>query len=281
MREDIAGLPPRPQEPLPHPPPSRARVGYLPLDRVRLEEVLALAEERVRRGQGACVLLAGVQQAVAAESHPRLREALAGADLCLPGAPELVWAAQRIGRPLPEPRSGVEWLLPLVQRARERSWRLFLIGAGPGSAERAAEALRREYRVQVVGVATPVVPPEPRGHIVESLVRRLQEARPHLVLTCMDTPRQELLCRQLATRLRSVVVGAGEALQALAEPECKAARAPREAGNNTWGWVRWLLAEPLPHLRRDLSFLMLVRRTARVRQHTYTGGSGPGRHWVL
>jgi N-acetylglucosaminyldiphosphoundecaprenol N-acetyl-beta-D-mannosaminyltransferase len=279
MSEHIAGLPQRPLEALPHPPPSRARVGYLPLDRVRMEEVLALAEERVRRGEGACVLLAGVPQAVAAESHPRLREALAGADLCLAGAPELVWAAQQVGRPLPEQRSGVEWLLPLLQRARERDWRPFLIGSGPGSAERAAEALRREHRAQVVGVATPMVPAEPRGYMVESLVRRLEEARPHLVLTCMDTPRQELLCRQLAARLRRVVVGAGEALHALAEPE--SARAPREACGNAWGWVRWLLAEPLPHLRRDLSFLMLMRRTARVRQHAHPGSSGPGRHWVL
>ncbi|MGZ3460942.1 MAG: WecB/TagA/CpsF family glycosyltransferase, partial [Archangium sp.] len=159
-------------------------------------------------------------------------------------------AAGVIGRPLPEPRAGAEWLPPLALLASERAWRVIVVAERPGIAEWTACALRERYGLLAVGVAAPGVPADGQGPWVDRLLERIALTRPHLVLVSMATPRQELFCQHAAARLQSaVLVGLGTALESLLDGR----RASRG---------RWLTA-PVRWLRRSLAFLCVLAGSRR------------------
>ena len=193
---------------------SRARIGHVPLDLLRLDEVLARLERLIASGQGGRVLLPGVEQVLRAEHDEALREALATADVCLAGSAVMVRAASVLGTPVPEPRAGAGWLPPLAALARQRGWRVLVVADRPGVAEWAAGALRDRHGLLATGVSAVGLPPQGLG--LERLVERIALTRPDLVLVSLATPQQELFCQAAAARLRpAVLVGLGSALESL------------------------------------------------------------------
>jgi len=229
------------------------RIGQVPLDMGRLDEVLACIERLVASGQGGRVLTPGVEQVVRAEADVSLREALATAELSLAGGAALVRAARLIGAPFPE--QGTRWLPALAGLARARAWRVLVVADQPGLAEWTACALRDRYGLLSVGVAATGVPEDGRGPWVDRLIDRVALTRPHLVLVSMETPKQELFCQYAATQLQpAVLVGTGTALESLLDKPWTPRRR-RTLGALVSAPVRWL--------RRNLTFLRVLAASRR------------------
>ncbi|HYO51924.1 WecB/TagA/CpsF family glycosyltransferase [Archangium sp.] len=229
----------------------RVRIGHVPLDMGRLDEVLSCIERLVAGGQGGRILTPDVEQVVLAEDDASLREALATAELSLAGGAALVRAARVIGSPLPESRAGAAWLPALTGLASARAWRVLVVADQPGLAEWTACALRDRYGLLAVGVAAPGVPGDGRGPWVDRLIDRIALTRPHLVLVSMATPTQELFCQYAAARLQpAVLVGTGMALESLLERRWM----PRR---------RWPLMAPVRWLRRSLTFVRILAASRR------------------
>jgi N-acetylglucosaminyldiphosphoundecaprenol N-acetyl-beta-D-mannosaminyltransferase len=242
----------------------RVRIGQVPLDRMRLNEVLGSIESLVASGQGGRVLTPDVEQVVRAEHDTALREALVTAELSLAGGPALVRAARVIGQPLPEPRAGAQWLPPLARRASERTWRVFVVAERSGIAERTACLLRDRYGVLAVGATFPRGATDAGGPGVDRFLERIDLTRPHLVLVSMATPRQELFCQYAAAHLRSVVLlGLGRTLESAWDEDRPA---PRWRAWVRLGWrerCQWLLTAPARLLHRKLSFFRILLRARR------------------
>ncbi|ATB26629.1 WecB/TagA/CpsF family glycosyltransferase [Melittangium boletus] len=219
--------------------PTSARrifIGRVPVDSGRLEDVLGRVARLVESGQGGRVILPDVDHVVRAEREEALREALATAELSLAGSPALVRAAERLGSPLVEPRSGAQWLPPLAGLARERAWRVVVVSDRPNLSERAAGVLRDTHGLLAVGVAAPDMPGDGQGPGVERLIERIALTRPDLVWVSLATPTQELFCLRAAAQLpRAVLVGTGPALESLARSLPGSRRR-----NPWWAPVRWL-----------------------------------------
>lgn len=194
----------------------RVRIGHVPVDLGRLDEVLRSIEGLVADGQGGHILTPDVEQVALAEGDAALRESLARAELSLAGGPALVRVARVSGSPLPEAVSGAEWLRALAGLASARAWRVLVVAERPGVAEWAACSLRERHGLLAVGVAAPGVPEDGRGPWVDRLLERISLTRPDLVLVSLETPKQELFCQHAAARLQpAVVVGLGTALESL------------------------------------------------------------------
>ena len=74
------------------------------------------------------------------------REAVNGADLVLADGIGVIYGAKMLGTPLKGRVTGIGFAQELMARMAEDGKRLFLLGAKPGVAERAAENLQRQYR---------------------------------------------------------------------------------------------------------------------------------------
>lgn len=259
-----------PSSPRPPAVPGRLKLGHLAIDPLTLAGAVDAVEALVEQGQGGVVVTPNVDHVVIAERDEGFRAAYAAADLALADGMPIVWASRLLGAPLPEKVSGSDLVLPLLARAAARGWRVFLLGAGPGVAEAAAERLRRELRVEVVGTAAPMVSaapgaPDPEG---DRAVEEIRAARPQLVLVAFGAPKQERwMHARRAALAPSVLLGVGASLDFLAG---RVRRAPRWMSRGGLEWLWRLAREPRRLSRRylveDPRFLAVLWRTARERR---------------
>lgn len=254
----------------------RLRVGRLEIDPVTMTGALDRIEALVARGRGGIVVTPNVDHVVIAERSAEFREAYAAADLSLADGQPVVWSSRLLGVPLPEKVSGSDLVLPLVDRAAARSWRVFLLGAGPGVADAAAERLRREHGVTIVGTAAPFVTVasgagDPEGDVA---VEAIRAAKPHLVLVAFGAPKQEIwMHRRRAALAPAVLLGIGASLDFVAG---RVRRAPRWISRAGLEWIWRLAREPRRLARRylveDPRFLAILWRT--WREHRRLGRLG-------
>jgi N-acetylglucosaminyldiphosphoundecaprenol N-acetyl-beta-D-mannosaminyltransferase len=251
-------------------PAPRLRLGPVEIDPVTLEQAIGAIERLVARGQGGFVVTPNVDHVVIAERREDFRDAYAAASLSLADGQPIVWSSRLLGDPLPGKVSGSDLVLPLMARAARLGWRVFLLGAGPGVAEIAAERLRREHGVEVVGTAAPFVTvgpgePDPEGDAAAEVIRA---ARPDLVLVAFGAPKQELwMHRRCAALAPSVLLGVGASLDFVAG---RVRRAPRLVSRLGLEWLWRLAREPRRLWRRylvdDPRFLRVLWREVRRRR---------------
>ncbi len=218
------------------------------------------------------VLTPNVDHVVVAERSEEFRDAYAAADLSLADGMPIVWSSRLLGAPLPEKVSGSDLVLPLMDRAAARGWSVFLLGAGPGIANAAAERLRRERRVHVVGTAAPYVrvgpgEPDPDG---DAAVEAIRGARPDLVLVAFGAPKQEIwMHRRREALAPAVLLGVGASLDFVAG---RVRRAPSWVSGAGLEWLWRLAREPRRLARRylveDPRFLAVLWRELRRRRRS-------------
>ena len=81
--------------------------------------------------------------------------ALNRADLRVPDGVGVLWAARLLGAPLQQRVTGSDGIYQISQRAAEQGWRVYLLGAEEGVAERTAQILSERYAgLQVAGTTS-------------------------------------------------------------------------------------------------------------------------------
>ncbi|MBI5542528.1 MAG: WecB/TagA/CpsF family glycosyltransferase, partial [Deltaproteobacteria bacterium] len=191
---------------------TRLRLGEVEIDVLTFAQALDAIERLVEGRQGGFVVTPNVDHVVNASRHPLLRQAYGTASLSLVDGTPVVWASRLLGCALPEKISGSDLVLPLMARAAERQWRVFLTGARPGIAELAAEKLRL-LGANIVGTDCPNLTLGPDGVLGgEEAATRARLANPDLVLAAFGSPKQEIWLSQNQHLLRpaaGLAVGAG------------------------------------------------------------------------
>ena len=229
----------------------RVRIGPIAVDALSFAEALNAVDALVAARRGGTVFTANVDHVVLADRVPEFRATYAGADLALADGMPLVWASRLLSDPLPQKVSGSDLLVPLVERAAARGWRVYFLGAGPGVADEAARRLRVRFpALAVAGVDAPHVQasgPDPEG---DAALGRLSAARPDLVLVAFGAPKQELWIHRNRERLSpAVAVGVGASLDFVAG---RVRRAPRLLSSAGLEWLWRLGHEPRRLWRRYL-----------------------------
>ncbi len=166
------------------------RVDAVTLDRAARAILEATRTNRLRSGRGRLwlVVTPNPEIVMAAQSDAELREILNSADLAVADGVGLVWAANRLGSPLPGRVAGFDLLVEVLARGAGEGLRVFLLGARPGVAEAAAARCMAEHPGLVVtGTHHGYFPPD-RDDEVAGLVAATS---PDLVVTGMGSPRQE------------------------------------------------------------------------------------------
>jgi len=246
-------------------PRTRVRFGELWVDSLTFAEALDEIEALVAAGRGGSVFTPNVDHVVNVDASPSFRDAYAAASLSLADGQPLVWTSRLLGAPLPEKISGSDLVLPLMERAAARRWRVYLLGGGAGVAEKAAKVLTARLGVTIVGCDAPMVSLEPDPAADGAMIERIQAAKPELLLVALGAPKQELWLHRVGPRIRPTVgIGVGAALDFVAG----ARRAPRWMSRAGLEWLFRLFQEPRRMSRRyllnDPKFLLILYRTLRI-----------------
>jgi N-acetylglucosaminyldiphosphoundecaprenol N-acetyl-beta-D-mannosaminyltransferase len=227
----------------------RLRIGTLWIDVLSFAEALREIEMLVAGRQGGAVYTPNVDHVLKAESSHAFRRAYEEASLSLADGMPLVWVSGLLGCQLPERVAGSDLIVPLVERAALRHWRVYLLGGAPGVAEAAAKLLIEDFGVCVAGWDDCLIGKD--GSDVEGdSVARARAAKPDLILVALGPPKQELWIHRSANAVRPAVgVGIGAGLDFLTG---KYKRAPRWMARAGLEWVFRLFQEPRRLWRRYL-----------------------------
>jgi len=235
------------------------RILGIPIHDVTLDEAVEQAAAWVREGGAHQIATVNPEFVMAARRDPAFRAVLEGADLCLPDGVGITLAARYLGRPLRERVAGVDLAEALAARAAREGWRLFLLGAAPGVADRVASVLAARYPgLTVAGTHAG----SPRREEEEDIVRRVREAGADVLLVAYGAPAQDLwLARNLARTGAKVGVGVGGAFDYIAGVVPRAPRWMRRAGLE---WLYRLIRQPWRWRRQRVlplyALLVLISR---------------------
>lgn len=249
--------------------PAAIRLLGVPVHRVTMAGALSqiagyMAGDRLHQ-----IVTVNPEFVMKAQEDPQFMHVLQQADLCIADGIGLLYAARRYGQHLPERVPGSELVYHLAEAAAAHGWRLFLLGAQPGVAERAAEILCRRYPgLQIAG--TYAGSPDPAEDA--AIVARVNASRAGLLYVAYGAPRQDKWIARNRDVLESVrvAIGVGGALDFIAG---KAIRAPLWLRRLNLEWLYRLVREPWRWRR----MLALPRFAWRVLRTPYSpeGGVGP------
>ena len=174
-----------------------------------------------------------------ARRNGAFRRVLAAADMATPDGFGLLLVARWRGTPLRGRVTGVALVERLAALAAERGYALFLLGAAPGVAERAARALERRcpgLRVAGCYAGSPRPDDEP------AIRARIAAARPDILLVAYGHPAQDLWIARNQPLLRApVAIGVGGAFDYLAGVVPRAPAWMRRLGLE---WLYRLIRQP-------------------------------------
>jgi N-acetylglucosaminyldiphosphoundecaprenol N-acetyl-beta-D-mannosaminyltransferase len=159
----------------------------VPFDNVNLAETLRLAEEMIATPQPHYAAIVGVDFLAAAIDDVELRRILFDAHLVVAEDKTVVWASKLLGNELPCSVTVPNLIPELLNRAEEKGWRVFLLGADHTMATKVQS---RHPKLQLVGNYVP--PDQPLLEMNHADIRRrLHTAKPDILLVAFGSPKQE------------------------------------------------------------------------------------------
>jgi len=163
----------------------------------------------------------------------------------------LIWASRIQGTPLPERVAGSSLISSLSAAAGKQGHSVYLLGGDKGTAEQAAEVLKKNYPgVRIAGIYYPEFGFESDEAQVQKLIAHLTAANPDIVYVALGSPKQEWLIGQLRGYLpRAWWLGIGISFSFLSGHVKRAPEWMQRAGLE---WVHRLCQEPRRLARRYL-----------------------------
>lgn len=217
----------------------RVKILGIPVDRVDMKTAVARINSFIRNGKPHHVITLNAEILYRARTDSSLKNVIDQAHLITPDGAGVVWAARRLGAPLPERVTGIDLLQEVARRAARKRWNLFLYGGKPGVAQESARVLQARFPgLRVSGTAHGYLsPPEEK-----ELLAGLRRNPPHILLVALGAPRQEFWIREHLDDLRiPVCIGVGGSLDVISG---KVKRAPLFWRRMGLEWLYRLLRQP-------------------------------------
>jgi lipopolysaccharide heptosyltransferase II len=222
-----------------HERPPTVRILGVPVHGVTFAGLLETIERLIGSRRAHQIATVNPEFVMAARHDSIFQVILERATLCLPDGVGLLWAARWLGGRLPERVTGSDGVPLIAARAAEEGWRLFLLGAAPGVAERTAAILSERYpELRVAGTYAG----SPAAEEEEEIVALVNESAADILLVAYGAPKQDKWIARNLPRLRvGVAMGVGGSFDFISG---EAVRAPVWMQRLGLEWLHRLVREP-------------------------------------
>lgn len=229
------------------------------VDNLTMEETLETIEGFIHDQTPHQHVVVNVDKIVKAQHDPALREIINQCHLINADGMPVVWASRLLGKPLKERVAGIDLFEALMQRAAERGWRVYLLGAKEEVVLRVRQLFESRFPALVVA-----------GHRngywraeeEESVADAIRQARADLLFVAISSPKKEkFLGRWQGSMGVPFAMGVGGSFDVFAG---LVKRAPRWMQLSGLEWFYRFLQEPRRMFRRyfieDMAFVGLLLR---------------------
>jgi N-acetylglucosaminyldiphosphoundecaprenol N-acetyl-beta-D-mannosaminyltransferase len=237
----------------------RIQIAGCPVDDASVDETLSFVDRCIETRASCRHGFINAAKVVSIQKDHRFREALRTCDLLSPDGMSIVWASRLLGMPLPERVNGTNLMWALVQRAADRGYRVFFLGASDDVIRLAVEIFSQRFPPLVIagyrnGYFSRDEEPEVAAQITES--------RADILLVGFGSPMKELwLERWVPTMRIPFCMGVGGSFDVVVG---RVRRAPDWVQQMGMEWAYRLVQEPRRMWKRYLLgnwvFLYLIAR---------------------
>ena len=216
---------------------NRIQVLGAGFDSVTLDEAVDIALDLICEHKAAYAVTPNPEIVMLAARDPELMSAVNGASLVLPDGIGIIYGAKILKTPLKAKVPGIDFASSLMSRLAGKGGSVYLFGAKPGVAEKAAENLSAKYPGLVIcGTHNGYFDDD--GPIIEDINAK----KPDLLLVCLGAPKQEKWMAANAGRLDvGLMAGLGGSLDVFAGAVKRAPEFFQKAGLE---WFYRLCREP-------------------------------------
>ena len=242
-----------------------SRVTFLntEVDNLTMDEAIDKAEELIIKKKPSYVVTPNVDHIVKLETDKEFQDVYKNADLILTDGMPLIWISKMKGNPIKEKISGSDFFPKLCERAAEKGYSLFLLGAAEGVAAKAAKNLKEKYEgLNIVGTYSPSYGFEKKDDEIKMIIEMINETKPDILAVGLGAPKQEKFLYKYKNELNvpiSLAIGASIDFEA-----GNINRAPRWMQNCGLEWFYRLCKEPKRMFKRyivdDLKILSICRK---------------------
>lgn len=190
------------------------------------------------------IVTPNVDHVVQFQNDPALQAAYHDAELVVADGKPILWAARLLKRPIPETVPGSDLVPAIFDALNDRKpLRIFLLGAGPMVAQRAAAKIADKWQsVAVAGVYSPPFGFERDEAENEKILSLIAKTAPDLLVLGLGAPKQEIWAKKYQKRTKAkVALCAGATIDFLAADKRRAPIWMRMGGLE---WLHRLTTDP-------------------------------------
>ncbi|HFC9287631.1 TPA: WecB/TagA/CpsF family glycosyltransferase [Clostridium perfringens] len=242
---------------------SRMNFLNIEVDNLTMNEAIDRAEELIIKKKPSYVVTPNVDHIVKLENDKEFQEVYKNADLILTDGMPLIWISKIKGNPIKEKISGSDFFPKLCERAAEKGYSIFLLGAAEGVATKAAKNLKEKYEgLNIVGTYSPSYGFEKKDDEIKMIIEMINKAKPDILAVGLGAPKQEKFLHKYRNDLNvpiSLAIGASIDFEA-----GNINRAPKWMQNCGLEWFYRLCKEPKRMFKRylvdDLKIIKIAKK---------------------
>lgn len=229
---------------------------------ITMGEVIQKIDEMIRTNVKGYIVTPNVDHIVKLQKDNEFKNAYRNASLVLADGMPIVWGSRLAGSGIVERVAGSDLMPEVCKYAWENRKRIFMLGAGPGVAVKAAESLMDRYKGLMVDTYSPSYGFEKNMEENEHIIHMINKTKPDILFVGVGAPKQEKWLYNNLDKLDvKVGVGIGASIDFIAGNMRRAPKWMRKYGLE---WFYRFISEPGRLFRRyfieDMAFIPLVMK---------------------
>jgi N-acetylglucosaminyldiphosphoundecaprenol N-acetyl-beta-D-mannosaminyltransferase len=232
------------------------------VDNLTMEETLGRVEGFIASGQPHQHVVVNVDKLVKASRDEELRTIINDCALVNVDGMPVVWASRLLGKPLKERVAGVDLFEALMQRAGEKGWRVFLLGAREEVVSAVKHTYEKKYpKLTIAGYRNGYWKGEQEEAAV---VEQIKASEADLLFVAISSPKKEQFLGHYQAQMKiPFAMGVGGTFDVAIG---RVKRAPVWMQQSGLEWFYRFLQEPRRMFRRyfidDMAFIWLFIKEA-------------------
>jgi len=167
--------------------------------KMRMADVLEYCEQHIDQRRPVQLGMVNAAKLVKCRSDAELCQSVQESDIILADGLPVVWLSRLMGNPLPERVAGIDIMYRLLERASDRHYGVYFLGARCEVVQRVAEITRRDYPgVRVCGYRD--------GYFAEAdeeqVADDIRNSASDILFVAMTSPRKETFMQRWGTHMQ-------------------------------------------------------------------------------
>lgn len=207
------------------------------VSRVNMSDTLKEVDTIINNRKPSFVVAINPEKIMKATEDDKLRELLNSAAIQIPDGIGVVLASRLNGGKIKSRVTGIDLMNNVCKLASEKGYKIFMLGAKPGVAAKAAELLKEKYEsINIVGIIDGYFKSD------EEVVQKVHEVKPDIIFVALGSPKQEYwITKNMDILNVPLLMGVGGSFDVICG---NIKRAPQWMCNLGLEWFYRLIKEP-------------------------------------